>query len=87
MHGGTSAGTLVGGLCQPVERSPYGSVCNRVRLTTVLWPGLMGVSGSGVAQGHGMAQRARVRWDMGSSMSFSVLLFVSVGGIMTTLGD
>ena len=40
-----------------------------------------------MAQGHGVARRARVWWAMGSSMSFSVLFLVSVGGIMSTLGD
>ena len=47
----------------------------------------MGVVGSGVARGHGVARRACVRWAMGSSMSFSVLFLVSVGDIMSTLGD
>ena len=47
----------------------------------------MGVVVSGVARGHGVAQHARVRWAMGYSMSFSVLFLVSVGGIMSTLGD
>ena len=47
----------------------------------------MGVAGSGVARGHGVALRACVRWVMVSYMSFSVLFLVSVGGIMSTLGD
>ena len=34
-----------------------------------------------------MVQRARVRWAMGSSVSFSVVFLVSVGGMMSTLGD
>ena len=47
----------------------------------------MGVVGSGVAQGHVVDRRARVQWAMGSSVLFSVLLLVSVGGILSTLGD
>ena len=49
----------------------------------------MGVAGGGVALGHGVVQRARVRWSMGSSVSavsFSVVFLVSVGGMMSTLG-
>ena len=34
-----------------------------------------------------MVRHARVRWAMVSSVSFSVLFLVSVGGIMSTLGD
>ena len=50
----------------------------------------MGVAGGGVARGHGVVQRDRVRWAMGSSVSsvsFSVVFLVSVGGMMSTLGD
>ena len=67
--------------------SPFGSVYDGVWLSTGLWPSWVGVAGSGKDRGHGVDWHARVRWEMGSSMSFSVLLFVSVGGIMTTLGD
>ena len=34
-----------------------------------------------------MVRRARVRSAMGSSVSFSVVFLVSVGGVMSTLGD
>ena len=47
----------------------------------------MGVAGGGVALGHGVVRRACVRWAMGSSVSFYVVFLVSVGNIMSTLGD
>ena len=34
-----------------------------------------------------MVRRACVRWAMGSPLSFYVVFFVSVGGMMSTLGD
>ena len=39
---------------------------------------------------HGVVRRARVRWLMGSSVSdvsFSVVFFVSVSGMLSTLGS
>ena len=65
MRGGVVAGTLVGGLCQPVERAPLGQFAIVFVLTTVLWPSLMGVSGSGVARGHGVARHVCAQWAMG----------------------
>ena len=50
----------------------------------------MGVAGGGIARGHGLVRRDSVWWEMGSSVlsvSFYVALFVSVGGMMSTLGD
>ena len=50
----------------------------------------MGVVGCGVARGHGVVRHACVLWSMGSSVSsvsFSVVFLVSVGGMMSTLGD
>ena len=35
----------------------------------------------------GVVRRARVRWVMGSSVLVSVILVVSGGGIMSTLGS
>ena len=49
----------------------------------------MGVAFGGVALGHGVVRRARVRWAMGSSVSavsFSIVFLVSIGGIMYILG-
>ena len=50
----------------------------------------MSIAGDGVSQGHGVGRRARVKWAMSlsvSSVSFFVVFLVSVGGMMSTLGD
>ena len=66
-----------------------GLICKRVHLATGSWSSWVVVAGGGVALGHGVVQRARVRWAMGLSMSavsFSVVFLVSVSGMMPTLG-
>ena len=64
-------------------------MCDRVRLATGSWSIWVGVADGGVARGHGVVRRARVRWAMGSSVSavsFSIVFLVSIGGIMYILG-
>ena len=65
-------------------------MCDRVCLATGSWFSGVGVAGGGMYRGHGVGWRARVQWVMGSSVSsvsFSVVLLVSVGGMMSTIGD
>ena len=64
-------------------------MCDCVRLATCLWSSWVGLSGGGVALGHGVVRRDPVQWVIGlsvSSVSFSIVFLVSISGMISTLG-